>query len=164
MQRALRLSPLAIALFLATSEPTALSAEEAAQPATIAIARSAGPITVDGNLSDPGWQGATKVETWYEVNPGDNTPPKVKNVGYLTFDEKFFYAGFEFEDPQIGKLRAPYVDRDNVFSAVDYGGIIVDTRNDGKTAAMFALKEPSKAEPASCCGWPPRKRPMSTIT
>jgi len=137
MQRALRLSPLAIALFLATSEPTALSAEEAAQPATIAIARSAGPITVDGNLSDPGWQGATKVETWYEVNPGDNTPPKVKNVGYLTYDEKFFYAAFEFSDPEIGKLRAFYGDRDNVPGSTDYGGIIVDTRNDGKTATMF---------------------------
>jgi hypothetical protein len=34
----------------------------------IAIRRAEGPITVDGDLSDPGWRGATKIETWYETN------------------------------------------------------------------------------------------------
>ena len=42
---------------------------------------------------------ATRVEKWYETNPGDNTEPKVKNVGYLTYDDRFFYAAFEFDDP-----------------------------------------------------------------
>jgi hypothetical protein len=92
---------------------------------------------VDGDLSDPGWQGARKVETWYETNPGDNTPPKVGNVGYLTYDDRFLYAGFRFLDPQISRLRAPYADRDNVSSSTDYGGIILDTQNEGKRAILF---------------------------
>ncbi|HEX3108299.1 MAG TPA: hypothetical protein VHU41_04325, partial [Thermoanaerobaculia bacterium] len=38
----------------------------------IHITHASGPIVVDGDLSDAGWQGATKFEQWYETNPGDN--------------------------------------------------------------------------------------------
>ena len=37
------------------------------------IKRTSGKITVDGDLGDEGWRNATRVEKWYEVNPGDNT-------------------------------------------------------------------------------------------
>jgi len=107
------------------SVPSSLAGE------TLRISRATGPIKVDGNLSDEGWQSIQPLTTWYEVNPGDNTPPKVRNVGYLTYDDKFFYAGFEFQDPEPSKIRAPLGDRDNVPSTTDYGGVILDTRNDG---------------------------------
>ena len=103
----------------------------------IRMRRAAGPIKVDGDLSDPGWKDAAKITTWYETNPGDNTEPKVRNVGYLAYDEKYFYAAFEFFDPEPGKIRAPYGDRDNVASYTDYGGVILDTRNDGKTGILL---------------------------
>ena len=90
-------------------------------PTSIVIQRATGPIVVDGDLSDEGWKGAERIETWYETNPGDNTPPPVKNVGYLTYDDKAFYAGFDFEDPEPRSIRAPLVDRDNVSSSIDYG-------------------------------------------
>jgi hypothetical protein len=111
-----------------------LSAED---PQTIHITRAAGPITIDGDLSDPGWKGATKVDTWYETNPGDNVPPKVRSVGYLTYDDRFLYAGFEFFDPDPSKIRSPYGDRDDVPSYTDYGGIILDTRNDHRTGLLL---------------------------
>jgi hypothetical protein len=110
-------------------------AEEA--PPDLRIARASGPIVVDGDLSDPGWKGATKVDTFYETNPGDNTPPRVKNVAYLAYDDKFLYAGFEFSDPDPSKIRAPYGDRDDVPSYTDYGGIILDTRNDHRTGLLL---------------------------
>src|SRR5438132_6260730 len=97
---------------------------------SIAIRRATGPIVIDGDLSDAAWRDATRIETWYEVNPGDNTPPAVKNTGYLTYDDKFLYAGFEFEDPDPRKIRAPVADHDSLGGDTDYGGIIVDTRND----------------------------------
>jgi hypothetical protein len=107
------------------------------EAAPLAIHRAAGPIAVDGDLSDEGWKGALRVDTWYEVNPGDNTPPKVTSVGYLTYDDKFFYAGFEFQDPEPSRIRAPLGDRDNVAGSTDYGGVILDTRNDGKTGLLL---------------------------
>ena len=56
-------------------------AEEETPVPPVEIHRAAGPIMIDGDLSDEGWKGAVRVDTWYEVNPGDNTPPKVQNVG-----------------------------------------------------------------------------------
>jgi hypothetical protein len=104
----------------------------------ISIKRAAGKIIVDGDLGDEGWRNATRVDKWYEVNPGDNTEPKVRNVGYLAYDDKFFYAAFEFEDPDIAAVRAPFADRDNIGNGYnDYGGIILDPRNSGRTATFF---------------------------
>jgi hypothetical protein len=114
----------------------AAGAAEEATP-TFAITRAAGPIQVDGDLSDAGWSGALKVDTWYETNPGDNVPPSVRNVGYLTYDDRFFYAAFEFQDPEPGRIRAPLGDRDNVPSDTDYGGVILNPRHDKKTALLL---------------------------
>ena len=69
--------------------------------------------------------------------PGDNTEPKVANVGYLTYDDKFLYAAFEFADPNPAGIRAPYGDRDNVSSSTDYGGIILDTGGEARRAILF---------------------------
>jgi uncharacterized protein DUF5916 len=124
---------LALALVLAGAG--AASAQDA--PPTLSIQRAAGAITVDGDLSDPGWQGVAAIETWYETNPGDNVAPSVKNVGYLAYDDKFFYAAFRFQDPSPRSIRAPLGDRDNVPSYTDYAGVILDTRNTGKTAILF---------------------------
>ncbi len=115
----------------------ALSGQNVEQGVPIAVTRTNAPIVVDGNLSDAGWQGATKVTTWYETNPGDSTEPKVGNVGYLTYDDKFLYAGFEFADPNPGSIRAPFGDRDNVSSSTDYGGIILDTGGEARRAILF---------------------------
>ncbi|HEY2944339.1 MAG TPA: DUF5916 domain-containing protein [Vicinamibacteria bacterium] len=117
--------------------PAGAAAAEVPEIPSIAIRRATGPITVDGDLSDPGWKDAVRIDTWFETNPGDNTPPPVKNVGYLAYDDRFLYAAFEFSDPDPSKIRAPVSDRDNVGSDTDYGGIIVDTRNDRKTAVLL---------------------------
>jgi hypothetical protein len=115
-----------------------------AQPASggvddppIQIHRTTGEIRVDGDLEDPGWADASRIETWYETRPGDNVEPKVGNVGYLAYDDGFLYAAFEFEDPSPEKIRAPLANRDNVPSYTDYGGLLVDCNNDGRTAQMF---------------------------
>src|SRR5262249_23128146 len=99
---------------------------------TIRIAKATGHITIDGDLSDEAWQHATKIVKWYETQPGDNTEPKVKNVSYLTFDDRFLYAGFEFEDPNPKVIRAPFADRDNIGNGFDdYAGILLDARSTG---------------------------------
>ena len=124
------LSLLLIAGKVVGSEPT--------KGPEIRIARAAGPIAIDGDLDDPGWQGATQVDTWYETNPGDNLPAKLKNVAYLAYDDRFLYAGFLFADPDPSKIRAPFADRDNVSgSSTDYGGLILDTKGEAKNAILF---------------------------
>ena len=103
----------------------------------IPITAATGEIIIDGDFGDAGWGGAQPVTTWYEINPGTNLPPKVKSVARLAFDSRFLYAAFEFEDPDPALIRAPLTDRDNVLSSSDYGGLIIDSRYDGRTAQEF---------------------------
>ena len=140
MRRTRDLRPALLLLFAALIPVRPLLAAQAPPeppPEPLHIARAAGPIEVDGQLGDAGWNGATRVETFYETSPGDNVEPKVKTVAWLTYDDRFFYAAFDFSDPDPKGIRAPFGDHDDISSSTDYGGIILDTRNDGKTAFMF---------------------------
>jgi hypothetical protein len=126
-----------LAAFLA---PSAAIAQPALSGEPIHITRATGPITIDGNLSDEGWQRATRIDKWYETRPGDNVEPKVKNVGYLTYDDRFLYAAFEFEDPDPSAIRAPFAERDNIGNGFnDYGGILLDARSTGTTGDLFVV-------------------------
>jgi hypothetical protein len=112
--------------------PALLPAQPA--PARIPIRRATGPITIDGDLSDPGWKDAAEITGFYEVQPGDSTPPKVKTVAYLTYDDRFFYVAIRCDDPDPTKIRAHFTERDRAFSDQDLAAILLDTRNDGRTA------------------------------
>jgi len=105
---------------------------------TFHISRATSPIKIDGDLSDESWRSATRVDKWYEVQPGDNNEPPVKNVGFLTFDDRFLYVGFEFDDPSPGAIRAPFGDHDSVNGNYsDFAGIFIDPLNSGRTATEF---------------------------
>src|SRR5436305_4005090 len=114
-----------------------LSLFAADAPVNMTIRRAPGPITIDGDLSEPGWQNALKSETWYETNVGDNVEPKLKTIGYMTYDEHFFYAAIQpFDKPS--DIRAQLGDHDGISgNSDDFSGVILDTRHDGKTAMEF---------------------------
>ncbi|HEX9163914.1 MAG TPA: DUF5916 domain-containing protein [Thermoanaerobaculia bacterium] len=121
-----------LALFLAVP---AVAAEQALPPpAPITITKATGPITIDGDLSDAGWRDAAKIDRFYETSPGNNSEPKVKTTAYLTYDDRAFYIGVRAEDPQPNRIRAPYVERDNVLGTDDNIAVFLDTRNDKRTA------------------------------
>ena len=112
-----------------------LSAAAFAEEPKISIPRASSAVSVDGKLDDAAWQGASKFETWYETNPGDNVAPTVKTVGYVTYDDRFLYVGIEASDPDPRKITAPYADHDGINgNSDDFAGVVLDTRNDGKTA------------------------------
>ena len=109
-------------------------------PPPVVLQRTDAAIVVDGDLSDPAWQNAAKYETWYETNPGDNVEPKVKTVGWVTYDSKFLYVAIDSFDTKSSDIIAPYADHDQISGNTDdYAGIIVDTRNDGKTAYLLLV-------------------------
>lgn len=125
----------------AMSGISATAAEEALPP--IAIQRAEGSITIDGDLSDPAWKNAAAVTQWFETRPGDNVEPQVANVAYITYDDRFLYVAFDFSDPDPKSIRAPLGDHDQISGAsMDFAGVMIDARNDGKTAMEF-LATPS---------------------
>jgi len=126
-----------LALVPATLAIQAAPARALADDPPIEVNRTLREIRIDGVLDDPGWADAQPIDSWYETRPGNNLPAKLENVGRLVYDDQFLYAAFEFSDPEPSKIRAPFSNRDNVPSYTDYGGILIDTNNDGKTAQMF---------------------------
>src|SRR5512135_3191991 len=104
----------------------------AAEP--LPVPRTTTAVRIDGVLDDPAWKSAAKIDTFYEFSPGDNVPPKVRTVAYLTYDSKYLYIGVLCQDPDPTRIRAPYVDRDNVMGDQDNVAVQIDTRNDGRTA------------------------------
>src|SRR5216683_2691426 len=119
---------------LITATASAALADTPPPPPPITIHRAEGAIKIDGDLSDPGWKNAATIDKFYETSPSDNIPAKIRTVAYLTYDDRAFYIGVRCDDPEPNKIRAPYVDRDNVIGTDDNIAVFIDTRNDKRTA------------------------------
>jgi hypothetical protein len=126
--------PTLIAVLIAITLSAALIADTPPPPPPITLHRAEGAIRIDGDLSDPGWKNAATIDKFYETSPGDNIPAKVRTVAYLTYDDHNFYIGIRCDDPDPRKIRAPYVDRDQVIGTDDNIAVFIDTRNDKRTA------------------------------
>ena len=121
-----------VVLFVVWSTAAMADVPQPTPPLT--LHRAEGAIHIDGDLSDPGWKNAAVIDKFYETSPADNTPPKVKTIAYITYDDHNLYVGIRCEDPEPSKIRAPYVERDNVIGTDDNIAIFLDTRNDKRTA------------------------------
>ncbi len=140
----IRRSVAGAALILGFASPAA--AQPPASNPEIRITRASTPIRVDGDLADEAWQKAAKVEKWYEIQPGDNTDPPVRSVGYVAYDDRFLYVGLQFDDPEPSAIRAPLGDHDAINgSSMDFGGIFLDTLDTRRTAIEF-LVSPSNVQ------------------
>jgi len=96
-------------------------------------------ISIDGDLSDPVWKEALRIETFYEISPGDSTPPVVRTTGYLGYDSQFLYVAMYCFDPHPEDIRASFSDRDSVFGDQDFVQFDLDTRNDEKSSFIFRV-------------------------
>lgn len=108
-------------------------------PAPQHLPRTSGSINIDGDLNDPGWKTSLVIDRFYETSPGNNIPAKVKTTAYVTYDDRFFYIGIKADDPEPSKIRAPYVERDQVIGTDDNIAVFIDTRNDKRSAMEFRV-------------------------
>jgi hypothetical protein len=121
------------------AEPRPEVSASSAVPPTLHVQRATAPIKIDGVLDDAGWKDVAPIEEWYETRPGDNTAPRLRNHGRLTYDGDALYVGLELEDPDPSAIRAPIADRDNVSQDTDYAGVIVDPTDSGRTGVLFLV-------------------------
>src|SRR5438132_786959 len=98
---------LTVAAVLVAIAASAVFAQTPPPASPITIPRTTATIRIDGDLSDPGWKSAAVIDKFYETSPGNNAPPKVKTIAYLTYDDRYFYIGVRCEDPDPKKIRAP---------------------------------------------------------
>ncbi|HKY43135.1 MAG TPA: DUF5916 domain-containing protein [Pyrinomonadaceae bacterium] len=90
------------------------------------------PPVIDGKLDEEVWQKAAVLKDFYQIQPGDNTPPSRPTEVLLGYDSKFIYIAFKATD-EPDKVRATVAKRDNIFND-DYVGFFLDTFNDKRKA------------------------------
>ncbi len=112
----------------------------AAEPAPpLTVRRAAGPIRLDGDLSDPGWQGAAVLDRFWETQPGDNIAPRAATTVQVAYDESHLYVAVRCDDPDPSRIRAPFVERDDIVGTDDNVAVFLDTRGDGLTAVELRV-------------------------
>jgi hypothetical protein len=122
------------ALVLSLAVATAEGAEQAP-----VLPRVSARIDVDGSLDEPAWKQALVFDTFYETVFGDNRKPVVRTKARLLYDDRYLYVGVECEDPAPSRIRAPFVDRDNVFGDQDNFVVFLDPHNDRRSAQEFRV-------------------------
>src|SRR5690349_1121144 len=114
-----------------TSTPAAIVIPpEKSQPIT--IPKFDKPPTIDGKLDEEVWKKAAVLKDFYQIRPGDNTPPSKPTEVLIGFDPQFLYIAFKATD-EPDKIRATVAKRDNIFND-DYVGLMLDTFNDKRKA------------------------------
>ncbi|HYJ45071.1 MAG TPA: hypothetical protein VEV81_00560, partial [Pyrinomonadaceae bacterium] len=101
----------------------------------IQVTRFEKPPVIDGKLDDDIWKTAVVLKDFYQISPGDNTPPSKPTEVMMGYDARFLYFAFHcFDEPD--KVRATVAKRDNVFDE-DNVRIYLDTFNDQRRAYLL---------------------------
>ena len=70
----------------------------------LAAVKTATPPTIDGDLSDPAWKSAPKVETFLDQQTGAIATDQT--IAYILYDDKYIYVAFACKDSQPDKITA----------------------------------------------------------
>jgi hypothetical protein len=101
------------------------------------VGRAPGPIVIDGELDDPGWQGAASATGFVEHAPGDQVQPPVDTVVFITYDWTRLYVAFLCKDDPLA-VRASLTERDRIWQD-DYVILLLDTYGDQSWAYEIAV-------------------------
>jgi len=96
------------------------------------------PPKIDGNLDEPFWQSAAKLDSFIQYEPQEGGVPSEKTVAYIGYDAKNLYIGIKCYDSDPKAIRACLTKRDEV-TGDDSVTIFLDTFNDKKRAFAFQV-------------------------
>jgi len=115
----------------------ALAPAAAAGPPHLTAARASSAPLIDGRLDDAVWQTALPTESFTQSFPFDGAAPSERTRVRVVYDEAAVYFGFECDQihtPLVERLTRR--DRD---SESEWAYVQIDSRNDGKSAYLFAV-------------------------
>lgn len=103
----------------------------------VRMPRFGGRLVIDGRLNDESWRQAAIIKDFYQIQPGDNSPPSKPTEVFLGYDQHFLYIAFyAYDDP--GKVRATVAKRDDI-SDDDNVSVLLDTFNDRRRAYKLSF-------------------------
>jgi len=103
----------------------------------LAAVHTAKPPLIDGRLDDAVWQIAPPTDAFTQQSPFDGSKPSERTQLRVLYDDDAIYVAFDCDQvntPIVEKLTRR--DRD---SESEWVWILIDSRNEGKSAYMFAV-------------------------
>ena len=102
------------------------------------IPRIDATVAVDGQLTEPAWQQATRLTGFSEYRPVDGQPSSEQTEVLVWYSPSALYFGIIAHDSSPGSVRATNADRDNI-DRDDSVRIFLDTFNDRRRAFIFGV-------------------------
>jgi len=123
------------------SLPSQEEGEEKYVPERYSVTAATSDIKVDGVLNEKAWEDTSAMAVKYEYWPGENIPAPVKTDFLITYNKDFLYMAFRCYDADPSKIRAHYMNRDDmeVFVQDDHVVVLLDTFNDERRAFQFRV-------------------------
>src|SRR5438552_18469668 len=123
-----------------SSEPASAGSPTAAiwSPPALAAVRVAVPPVLDGRLDDASWRASVGISDFVQQSPNEGSPASERTTLRILYDDEAVYLGFDCNQvttPIVGRLT-----RRDQDSESDWVWFNVDSRRDGRTAALFAVR------------------------
>jgi hypothetical protein len=106
---------------------------------SITIKRSTGPIVLDGQLDDAGWQNTEVASQFRQFFPYDSSLANAQTEIRLTYDDQFIYVGAKMYNLGPRKYVTPSLRRDYRGEANDGVSVVLDTFKDKTNAFVFGV-------------------------
>ena len=95
--------------------------------------------TIDGDISDPVWAKATRIDTFYQTEPIQGAKPSETTIVYMAYDENNLYFAFFCGDSQPDKVLATVMQRDRELWQDDNIRIYLDPYDSSRDAMTFLV-------------------------
>src|SRR6185295_6021423 len=90
-------------------------------------ARCDAPITIDGLLDEPCWQGAEPLAGFVQRLPAEGQPASQPTEVRILFDAEHLYVGADLQDAEPGRIIALEMKEDGELPNDDLFGVLLDT-------------------------------------
>lgn len=123
--------------------------EEAGTAITVPVC--AVPPKLDTDLTDPAWQSATKLTTFYELGAEGN-PVEIPITAWLGRDDTWLYIAFRCLEPKPATVQRQVTERDGPVSQDDSIEVFIDPGTDGTRYYQFMLTAGNVQADQACAG------------
>jgi hypothetical protein len=100
--------------------------------------RLTSPVSVDGALTDPAWQGPPAITRLVQSQPYEGAAATESTWVWFAYDEEALYVAARMWDAHPDSIIAPLFRRDN-FVPSDFAGVILDPFHDHRTGYEFVI-------------------------
>ena len=96
-------------------------------------------IEIDGDLTEPDWQNAKRIDRFVQMEPDYGKPMTETTEVRILYDEKNIYFGFTCFDSDISKVAANEMRRDGNLWDNDNVFVLLDTYDDQRSGFFFRV-------------------------